>query len=133
MIYYKSGRGASKGGMLTAFFSSFQMNIGGSEWIIIALLALFLLFGTKKVPQVSRTVGKAIGEYQKAQELLHKEIENATTKPFDDSRMHFMGSNNGPVASEREKLESIARSLNIDCIGKTDDEIRSLISRSITG
>jgi TatA/E family protein of Tat protein translocase len=35
------------------------MNIGGSEWIIIALLALFLLFGTKKVPQVSRTVGKA--------------------------------------------------------------------------
>ncbi len=45
--------------MLTLFFFAFQMNIGGSEWIIIALLALFLLFGTKKVPQVSRTVGKA--------------------------------------------------------------------------
>jgi sec-independent protein translocase protein TatA len=118
--------------MLTLFFSSFQMNIGGSEWIIIALLALFLLFGTKKVPQVSRTVGKAIGEYQKARELLHKEMENAT-KPFDDSKMHFMGSINRPVATEREKLETIARSLNIDCIGKTDDEIRSLISRSITG
>lgn len=131
MTYYKSGPGANKGGMLTLFFSSFQMNIGGSEWIIIALLALFLLFGTKKVPQVSRTVGKAIGEYQKAQELLHKEMENATT--FDDSKMHFMGSVSRPVATEREKLETIARSLNIDCIGKTDDEIRSLISRSITG
>jgi len=108
------------------------MVIGGSEWIIIALLALFLLFGTKKVPQVSRTVGKAIGEYQKAQELLHKEMDTAT-KSFDDSKMHFMGSINRPVATEREKLETIARSLNIDCIGKTDDEIRSLILRTITG
>lgn len=116
--------------MLTLFFSSFEMNIGGSEWIIIVLLALFLLFGTKKVPQVSRTVGKAIGEYQKAQELFHKEMESASI-PFDESKMHFMGSVKRPVATEREKLETIARSLNIDCIGKTDDEIRSLISRGI--
>ena len=120
--------------MLTLFFSAFQMNIGGSEWIIIALLALFLLFGTKKGPQVSRTVGKAIGEYQRAQELLRKEIENATTTPLEDTKMHFMGANiNGPVASEHEKLETIARSLNIDYLGKTDDEIRSLISRRIQG
>jgi sec-independent protein translocase protein TatA len=117
--------------MLTLFFSSFEMNIGGSEWIIIALLAFLLLFGTKKVPQVSRTVGKAIGEYQKAHELLHKEMENAASKPFDESKMHFMGSVKRPVATEREKLETIARSLNIDCLGKTDDEIRSLISRGI--
>ena len=120
--------------MLTLFFSAFQMNIGGSEWIIIALLALFLLFGTKKVPQVSRTVGKAIGEYQKAQELLRKEIENATTTSLEDNKMHLMGARiNGPVASEHERLETIARSLNINYLGKTDDEIRSLISRSISG
>lgn len=121
---------------MSTLFSSFQMNIGGSEWIIIALLALFLLFGTKKVPQVSRSVGKAIGEYQKAQELLRKEIENATTAPVEDNKMHLMGTRagiNGPVASEHEKLQTIARSLNIDYLGKTDDEIRSLISRSIHG
>ncbi len=119
--------------MLT-LFSSFQMNIGGSEWIIIALLALFLLFGTKKVPQVSRSVGKAIGEYQKAQELLRKEIEYATATPVEENKMHLMDARiNGPVASEHEKLQTIARSLNIDYLGKTDDEIRSLISRSIRG
>lgn len=107
------------------------MNIGGSEWIIIALLALFLLLGTKKVPQVSKAVGKAMGEYQRAQELLRKEIENATT-PMEDNKMHIMGDRtDGPVASEHEKLETIARSLNIDCLGKTDDEIRSLISKSL--
>jgi sec-independent protein translocase protein TatA len=117
---------------MVTLFSSFQMNIGGSEWIIIALLALFLLFGTKKVPQVSRSVGKAIGEYQKAQELLRKEIENATN--VKENKMHLMGARiNGPVASEHEKLQTIAGSLNIDYLGKTDDEIRSLISRTIRG
>ena len=110
------------------------MNIGGSEWIIIAMLALFLLFGTKKVPQISKTVGKAMGEYQRARELLRKEIGNATTAatPMEDNKMHLMGTRiDGPVASEHEKLEAIARSLHIDCLGKTDDEIRSLISRSL--
>jgi sec-independent protein translocase protein TatA len=119
---------------LTLLFSAYQLNIGGSEWIIVGLLALFLLFGTKKVPQISKTVGRAMGEYQRAQELLRKEIENATTAvtPFEDNKMHFMGNNiNGPVATEREKLESIAQSLNIDYLGKTDDEIRLLISKRI--
>ena len=43
--------------------SALVMNIAGSEWIIIVLLGLILLFGTKKLPQVSRSIGKAIGEY----------------------------------------------------------------------
>ena len=112
------------------------MNIGGSEWIIVVLLALFLLFGTKKVPQISKTVGKAMGEYQRAEELLRKEIENATsaTTSLEDNKMHFMGTSiDGPVASEHEKLETIAQSLNIDYLGKTDDEIRLLISKRIQG
>jgi sec-independent protein translocase protein TatA len=110
------------------------MNIGGSEWIIVGLLVLFLLFGTKKVPQISKTVGRAMGEYQRAQELLRREIENATTTttPVEDNKMHIMGNSiNGPVASEHEKLETIAKSLNIDYLGKTDDEIRFLISKRI--
>ncbi len=77
-----------------------------------------------------------MGEYQRAQELLRKEIENATTAttPFEDKKMHFMGNSiNGPVASEHEKLETIAQSLNIDYLGKTDDEIRLLISKRIQG
>jgi len=112
------------------------MNIGGSEWIIVVLLALFLLFGTKKVPQISKTVGRAMGEYRRAQELLRNEIENATTAttPSEDNKMHFMGKSiNGPVACEREKLETIAQSLNIGYLGKTDDEIRLLISKRIQG
>ena len=121
---------------MVLFFSVFELNIGGSEWIIIAMLALFLLFGTKKVPQISKTIGKAMGEYQRAQELLRKEIENATTAatPLEDNKMHLMGTRiDGPVASEHEKLQTIAQSLKIDYLGKTDDEIRSLISKNLHG
>ncbi|MEM3085019.1 MAG: hypothetical protein QXP61_08020, partial [Nitrososphaerales archaeon] len=38
---------------------------------------------------------------------------------------------NGPVASEREKLEAIAKALEINVQGKTDDELRHLISDKI--
>lgn len=109
------------------------MIIGGSEWIIILLLALFLLFGTKKVPQLSRTIGKAVGEYQKAQELLRTEIEEATRRS-ENNEMHLMDMKvDGPVSSEHEKLETIARSLKIDYLGKTDDELRMLISKKVHG
>ena len=36
-----------------------------------------------------------------------------------------------PIASEREKLEMIAKSLNLDIENKTDDELRNLISSQL--
>ena len=33
-----------------------------------------------------------------------------------------------PISSEREKLEIIAKSLNLDIENKTDDELRNMIS-----
>jgi hypothetical protein len=37
----------------------------------------------------------------------------------------------GPVASQRQKLEEIAKSLDIDHIGKTDEELRFQITDKI--
>jgi len=37
----------------------------------------------------------------------------------------------GPVENERKKLEMIGKSLGIDTKGKTDDELRNLISSKI--
>jgi|SRR6476659_4101116 len=106
------------------------MNIGGSEWIIIIFMGLFLLFGTKKIPELSRTFGKAIGEYQKTRQLLKNEIENATN--MMDSHNYIPGSHiKGPVASERLKLEAIASSIGINHLGRTDDELRIIISKRI--
>jgi sec-independent protein translocase protein TatA len=106
-------------------------NIGGSEWIIIILFGLILLFGTKKLPQFSRTVGKAVGEYEKAKEIFRQEMEEAEANARGDNNKFpkIMG----PVATERKKLESIAISLGIeDYADFTDEELRTLISKRMT-
>ena len=106
------------------------MNIGGSEWVIIIFMGLFLLFGTKKIPELSRTFGKAMGEYEKTRQLLKNEIEDATKTM--DQHQRIPGSHiKGPVDSERQKLEVIARSIGIDYLGRTDEQLRLMISKRI--
>lgn len=103
------------------------MNIAGSEWIILILLAVVLLFGTKKLPQFSRSIGKAVGEYEKAKELFRKEMEEASEQVRGVTNLPRI---TGPVSTEREKLETMAKSLGIkDHASLTDDELRSLISK----
>jgi sec-independent protein translocase protein TatA len=110
--------------------SALVMNIGGSEWIIIILFGLILLFGTKKLPQFSRTVGKAIGEYERAKEMFRHEMEQAAENQRGDSKFPKIM---GPVATERKKLESIASSLGIeDHDVLTDEELRILISKRMS-
>ena len=50
------------------------------EWIFIAILALVLL-GPKKLPELARGIGKALGELQKAKEDFHREISGAPPLP----------------------------------------------------
>jgi sec-independent protein translocase protein TatA len=107
--------------------SALIMNIAGSEWIIIILLGLILIFGTKKLPQFSRTMGKAMGEYEKARDLFRSEMEEAVESTRADGKLPRIV---GPVSSERKKLELIASSLGInDYSALTDDELRALISK----
>lgn len=106
------------------------LNIAGSEWVIIILLGLVLLFGTKRLPQVSRTIGKAVGEYEKARATFRREMEEAMEPAKSMTRMPKI---TGPVATEREKLETIAISLGIDDYdGLTDDQLRTLITKRMT-
>ena len=110
--------------------STLIMNIAGSEWIIIILFGLILLFGTKKLPQFSRTVGKAVGEYERAKEMFRHEMEQATENARGGNKFPKV---RGPVATERKKLESIASSLGIeDHAGLTDEELRVLISKRMS-
>jgi sec-independent protein translocase protein TatA len=107
--------------------SALIMNIGGSEWIIIILLGLVLIFGTKKLPQFSRTMGKAVGEYEKAKDLLRREMEEAVESTRTGGKLPKIV---GPVSSERKKLELIATSLGIDDYSAlSDEELRALISK----
>ncbi|MFZ0327061.1 MAG: twin-arginine translocase TatA/TatE family subunit [Nitrososphaeraceae archaeon] len=112
-------------------YGSFLLEIGGSEWLIIILLALILLFGSKKIPELSRTLGKAAGEYQKAHQMFKKEMQNANLDYSND--MGFVSpKTSGPVTSEKEKLAAIADSLGIAYSDSTTEEqLRLMISEKM--
>jgi sec-independent protein translocase protein TatA len=107
--------------------SALVMNIAGSEWIIIILLGLILIFGPKKLPQFSRVMGKTIGEYEKAKDMFRREMEEAAENTRVAGKLPKIV---GPVSSERKKLELMASSLGIeDYSTLTDEELRALISK----
>lgn len=103
---------------------NYVMNVGGSEWLMIGLLVVILLFGSKKLPEFSRTIGKAVGEFEK--------IRNSTLTQKIDQDSNYLGPRvAGAVDNERHKLEVIAESLGIDYVNKNDEELRLLISDRI--
>ena len=109
---------------------SLFLTIAGTEWIIIILLALVLLFGSKKLPQFSRAMGKAVGEFEKAKATFRKEMEEASEEAR--AATSKIPKITGPVSTEREKLETLADSLGIGGhANMSDDELRALISRRL--
>lgn len=98
----------------------FSLNILGSEWFIIAFVAIVLFLGSKRLPELSRKLGKAVGEYNKTKNMVQNEIQNATTG--------YNINVQGPVQTERQKLEMTAKSLGIDFLNKSDEELRNIIS-----
>jgi sec-independent protein translocase protein TatA len=103
---------------------NYVMSVGGSEWLMIGLLVVILLFGSKKLPEFSRTIGKAVGEFEK--------MRNSTLTQKIDQDSNYLGPRvAGAVDNERHKLEVIAESLGIDYVNKNDEELRLLISDRI--
>ena len=94
----------------------------GSEWIIIIFVALIVLLGTNRLPEVAKKLGKVVGEYSKAKNEIQKQF-----KDVSDSNLNVLG----PVQNEREKLEAIAKTIEIDSTNKSDEELRELISGKI--
>jgi sec-independent protein translocase protein TatA len=50
--------------------------LGGWEWLIV-ILAVLLLFGAKKIPELARGLGTGIKEFKKATREVTDEIHNA--------------------------------------------------------
>ena len=98
------------------------MNIIGSEWIMIIFIALILLLGTKRFPDVAKKIGKLVGEYHNAKNQIQTEMKDVTKENFEVS---------GPVKDERKKLEIMANHFGVDCKSKTDDELKKIIDSKI--
>ncbi len=61
------------------------MGLGGQEMILI-FLALLLLFGAKKIPELARGLGKGIKEFKDATKDVRENIEDSLKET--DSTTH---------------------------------------------
>ncbi len=101
----------------------YSLNILGSEWIIIIFVALLALLGTNKLPEVTRRLGKAVGEYNKTRAEIQNQLSGVTNANINVTN---------PVQNERQKLEFMAKSLGIDFASKTDDELKKMIAEKMS-
>jgi len=88
--------------------------IGFPELILILVVALFL-FGPDKIPEIARSLGKATGEFKKAQ----TESENEIKRPEE------------PLNEKDTKIYNLAVEMGLDVKNKNSEqlveEIRSKI------
>ncbi len=111
------------------FFPSYALNIAGSEWFIIFIVIIIFIF-PKKIGSISKTIGKFVGEYEKAKGKIMEQKNMFVSDASISVEDHvYKGPQiQRPISSEREKLEIIAKSLNINSDNIVDDELRNLIS-----
>lgn len=103
----------------------FALNIIGNDWIMIVLVALVLLLGTKRLPDATKKLARVMAQYDKTKNMVQEEIQKA--------KGEFNINISGPVMSERQKLETLAKSLGVNVEGKTDDDLRNLVDTKLGG
>ena len=91
----------------------------GSEWLIVIVIVVVLIFGASRIPSLAKSLGRASGEFQKGK--VESEIELQKLKE----------GGNAPQASDHDKLLKAAWELGISTEGKTDDQIREEVKKAL--
>ena len=60
------------------------MRFPGTFEIILIILAVILLFGAKKIPEIARGLGKGIKEFKKASNDIKEEVQKVTDLDSED-------------------------------------------------
>ncbi|MBM3897880.1 MAG: twin-arginine translocase TatA/TatE family subunit [Thaumarchaeota archaeon] len=96
--------------------------MGGSEWLWIALIVAVLLFGSKKLPEVARSIGKVMGEFQKGRLEIEREIKAATQE---------VTLSQAAQPTKKEEVQKAAAALGIDATSKSEEELKRAIKEKL--
>lgn len=109
--------------------------IGGSEWLWIVLVAAIFLFGSKKIPEVARSLGKVMGEFQKGRMEIEREIRSATEQVTQQPPQSTTSKAAAITAIEKklskEEIQKAAAALGIDASTKTEEELLKAIKEKL--
>jgi sec-independent protein translocase protein TatB len=88
-----------------------MFGIGGQELILILVIALVVL-GPKKLPDLAKSLGRAMGEFQRASQDLKREIELA-------------GEQSEKRASTKQEGSVTSESIVNEAVQKTDNDTKA--------
>ncbi|HTV76094.1 MAG TPA: twin-arginine translocase TatA/TatE family subunit [Candidatus Baltobacteraceae bacterium] len=78
--------------------------LGGMEWVIV-ILAVLLLFGAKKIPELMKGLGTGIKEFKKATREVTDEVQRAADEPPAQAAKL-------PAASQTPPASTVSQSSN---------------------
>ena len=85
--------------------------ITGWEWIVVVgIIAVLLLWGPKKLPELAKAIGEARKEFQKASKEVTKPPSEEETKPSGDDLLIETAQMLG-ISTEGKTKEQIAREI----------------------
>jgi len=91
---------------------------GGFEWIIILIIiAVLLLFGPQKLPELARGLGRALGEFRRGKMEVERQISDEI--------------NAMDVKDMRSRVEKAAGALAIPTSGRSELQLKLDIARAV--
>jgi len=91
---------------------------GGFEWIIILIIiAVLLLFGPQKLPELARGIGRALGEFRRGK----MEVERQISSEISDME----------VRDTRARVEKAATALRLPTTGRSEMQLKLDIARAV--
>jgi sec-independent protein translocase protein TatA len=97
-----------------------EMQILGTQELILIIVVVLLLFGASKIPELARNLGRGVAEFKKAQKEAEMELRDLE-KDLKASK-----------EEKRKKLEKIAKDLGINPEGKSDEELLEEINKALS-
>jgi sec-independent protein translocase protein TatA len=94
----------------------------GSQEILLIFVAIILLFGASRLPELARSMGRSLGEFRRGQQEIERELHSA--------RDGGLAVSSQEIALTRVQL--MAMNLGIDIAGKTEDQLLVEIDRKIS-
>jgi TatA/E family protein of Tat protein translocase len=99
--------------------------LDGWEWIIVGVVAIvIIMWGPAKIPEFAKALGRAKGEFSKAQKDFTAAASQTAAQPTQQA------ANPAPQAlkTKDEILLETAQKLGISTVGKTREEISKEIA-----
>ncbi len=91
----------------------------GTTEIILIVIAVIILFGANKIPELARSLGRATGEFKKAKSETERELKDVE-KSLKESPQE-----------KSSKIKKMASDLGISTEGKSDEQLLDEIQKKM--